>query len=123
MERMEDLVDQVIAAFDARRRIGLSATSASLTAADKELQRWHELVEARLRAFRHSTIDRSVLLDRVRHRFRGNDWAADFAGVASELQEMVRDEFRRYLTDNGVPQDAASRIVEGYSIGALLHEP
>lgn len=48
MDRIEDLVDQVIAAFDARRRVGWSATTPSLTGAGKELGRWHELVEARL---------------------------------------------------------------------------
>ena len=122
MDQMQDLVDQVIAAFDARRRIGWSATSLSMTGGHKELERWHGLVEARLKAFRHSAVDRSALLDRVRRRFRGKEWAADFIGVADELQEMARDDLRQHLTDNGMSEDSASRLVQGYSIGALLHD-
>ena len=81
------------------------------------------LVEARLKAFRHSTVDRSALLDRVRRRYDAAEWTADFAGVADELQKMARDDLRRHLIDNGMPTQAAEKVVAGYSIGALLGEP
>lgn len=122
MEAIENLVDKAIDAFNARRRTGMNLTSVSLISADKELERWHGLVESRLKAFRHSDIDRGLLLSRGRRRFKGKEWAADFAGIADELQEMIRDDLRKHLADNGMPDEAAQRLVKGYSIGALLHD-
>jgi hypothetical protein len=123
MISLEDLVDQVITAFDARRRTHWHATALPLTDADQELERWRGLVEARLKAFHHSVVDRDALLRRVRRRFEAAEWTADFAGVADELQEMAREDLRQHLTDNGLPEPSAQRIAAGYSIGALLHEP
>jgi len=123
MRQIEDLVDQVISAFQARRRTHWHAVTLPLTGDDQELQQWRGLVEARLKAFRHSTVDRSALLDRVRRRYDAAEWTADFAGVADELQKMARDDLRRHLIDNGMPTKAADKVVAGYSIGALLREP
>lgn len=118
---IEDSVDQVIAAFHARRRVHWQSTT-SPGSADPELQQWHGLVEARLKTFSHSVVDRAALLDRVRRRFQAAEWTADFAGAADELQKMARDDLRQHLVDNGMPEDAASKVAAGYSIGALLHE-
>lgn len=122
MNSIENLVDRVIGTFNARRRTTMSATSVSLISADKELERWHGLVESWLKAFRHSDIDRGLLLSRARRRFKGKEWAADFAGIADELQEMIRDDLQKHLADNGMPDEAAQRLATGYSIGALLHD-
>jgi hypothetical protein len=122
VDRVETLVDEVIAAFDARRRGKWNATTMSLTGASGELRQWWPLVEARIKAFRHSLVDRAALLARARQRFGGKEWSADFAGVADELQNMSRDELQRHLVDNGMPAEAARQVAEGYSIGALLHD-
>jgi hypothetical protein len=123
MSPLEDLVDQVIAMFYARRRAHWHATALPLTGDDQELQRWRGLVEARLNVFHHSEVDRDAFVQRVHLRFQAAEWTADFAGVADELQEMARDDLRQHLTDNGMPEASARRIAAGYSIGALLHEP
>jgi hypothetical protein len=122
MNPVEDLVDQVIGTFESRRRTHWSVTGQPLTVADPKLKRWHELVERRLETLRSATVDRASLLERVRARFRGTEWTADFAGVADELQKMARDDLRQYLMENGVPGESAAKIVEGYSIGAVLHK-
>ena len=122
MDRIKGLVNQVIKAFDSRRRTRWSATGQPLTVTDPELKRWHQVVEERLKTFRFSTVDRFTLLDRVRRRFKGKEWTADFAGAADELQRMARSELQRYLQDNGVPEEPAGKIAAGYSVGALLHE-
>jgi hypothetical protein len=123
MSSVEDLVEQVSSAFESRRRAHWSVTRRPSTIADESLKRWHELVQKRLEAFRFYAVDRAALLERVRKRFRGTEWTADFAGVADELQKMARDDLRQYLREDGVPGKAAAKIAEGYSIGALLHEP
>jgi hypothetical protein len=122
MDGIEALVDQVIAAFDARRRTGWSPTGPSLTEAGAELAPWRERIEARLKLLRHFVVERGPLLERARRRFAGAEWAADFAGVAAELQEMARDDLRNYLVSNGMTEALASNLARGYSIGALLHE-
>ena len=121
MNPLAKLVDQVIAAFDARRRTRWVATLQPVTVSDPSLKRWRALVEERLETFRTSTIERRALLDRVQKRFKGNEAAADFAMVAEELQQMARDELREHLAKNGVPEKTARSMAEGYSIGALLH--
>ena len=123
MSSLEDLVDEVTAAFYARRRTHWHATALPLTGDDQELQRWAGLVEARLKVFHRSVIDRATFIERARRRFHAAEWTADFAGVADELQEMARDDLRKHLTDNGMPEASARKIAAGYSIGALLHEP
>ena len=123
MSQIEDLVDEVIAAFRARRRSHWHLTTSPLIGDDPALQQWRGLLEARLKVFRHSVIDRGVLIDRAHRRFLDGEWAADFAGVADELQEMARDDLRGHLVDNGMSAGVARRIAAGYSIGALLHEP
>ena len=110
MDRIAELVDQVIAAFAARRRTRWSLTSASLTGTGLELEQWKQRVEARIKAFRHSGIDRAALLALVRKRFSGEEWTANFAAVADELQELSRADLRRYLTDNGMPESAAQKV-------------
>jgi hypothetical protein len=122
MSHLEELVDQVINAFETRRRTRWSATRQPLTDADPNLKRWHELVEERLIAFRSSTVDRASLVERVQARFKGTEWAVDFAGVADELQQMARDDLQRYLIDHGVPSASAAEMAKGYSIGALIHD-
>ena len=119
---IENLVDRVIAAFDARRRTHWQPTTLALTGDDGELQQWRQLVEERLATFRNTVVDRAALIERVRRRFHNVRWTADFAGVADELQEMARDDLRAYLTSRGMPETAARKVAAGYSIGALLHE-
>lgn len=121
MPDIDDLVDQVIAAFNARRRTGWSTTAHPLTGDEQQLRQWHGLIEAKLKTFRHSTIDRASLIARSHRRFHGTEWALDFAAVADELQEMARDELQAYLVDNGMPPAAAHQVASSYSIGALLH--
>ena len=53
---------------------------------------------------------------------RGAEWTANFAAVADELQELSREDLKRYLTDNGMPESAARKVAASYSIGALLHQ-
>jgi hypothetical protein len=122
MSKIEGLVDQVISAFQARRRSHWHVVTPPLTGDDQALQQWRGLVDARLKAFRHSIVDRSDLLDRVRRRYDAAEWTADFAGVADELEKMARDDLRRHLIDNGMPTTAADKVAAGYSIGALLRE-
>jgi len=122
MATLEGAVDEVIAAFRARRRMGWSATGPSLTGAGDELGPWKERIDARLKRFRRSVVDRGVLLERVRRRLEGAEWSVDFAAVADELQEMARDDLRAYLTDNGMPEVSARAVAQAHSIGALLHD-
>ena len=86
-----------------------------------DLSPWRERIQARLRRFRRSVVDRASLLERARRRYGGKEWSADFAGVADELQEMARDDLRAYLADNGMSHAAAREVAGAYSIGALLH--
>ena len=123
MDQIEDLVDQVVAVFRVRRRTHWHVTTSPLIGDDPALQQWRGLLEARLRLFRHSVVDRAVLIDRVRRRFHDTEWTADFGSVADELQQMAREDLRHHLVDNGMPTDTARTIAAGYSIGALLHEP
>jgi hypothetical protein len=120
MSHVEDLVDQVMLAFNSRRRRGWNVSRQPLAVSDSELKLWHRLVEERLKAFSNSTGNRNTLLKRARHRFKNQEWTADFAGVADELQQMARKDLRDYLSDNGVTENSAHQIAEGYSIGALL---
>ena len=121
MAGLEAVVDEVIAAFRARRRTGWSPTGPSLTGAGGELGRWKARIDARLKTFRRSVVDRELLLERTRRRFERAEWSVDFAAVADELQEMARDDLRAYLTDNGMPEESARAVAQGHSIGALLH--
>jgi len=121
MDRIDELVDQVIAAFAARRRTRWSLTTAALTDTGLELEQWKQRVEARIKAFRHSGVDRAALQGLARKRFAGAEWTANFAAIADELQELSRADLKRYLTDNGMPESAAQKVAASYSIGALLH--
>src|SRR5947209_11175567 len=112
MDRIEVLVDRVIAAFDARRRKGFSMTGAAFVESREELRPWRERIDARVHQFRHWSVDRPALLDRCRHRFSGNEWASNFEAVADELQNMARDELCRHLADNGMPAETARQVAE-----------
>ena len=122
MATLEEVVDQVIAAFRARRRTGWSPTGPSLTEAGDELGPWKERIDARLKRFRRSVVDRRLLLERMRRRLEGAEWSVDFAAVADELQDMARDDLQAYLTDNGMPESSARAVAQAHSIGALLHD-
>ena len=94
MAGLEAVVDEVIAAFRARRRTGWSPTGPSLTGAGGELGRWKARIDARLKTFRRSVVDRELLLERTRRRFERAEWSVDFAAVADErvvLGELERD--------------------------------
>lgn len=122
MSHIDEVVDQVIAAFNARRRTRWSMTGLSPTGPRSELAHFDPMVKARLEQFRQSMVDRDELARRARARYQGAEWTADFRGVADELQEMSREDLRRFLTDNGMPPEAAQEVAQGYSVGALLHE-
>lgn len=122
MNHLEQIVDQVIEAFDARRRTKWSATTLPLTGDHKELESWRPVIEQKLNAFRHSKVDRSRLIERMQKHYPGGKRLITFEEVANELQELSRDDLEHFLSDNGMPKEVAHRVAQGYSIGALLHD-
>ena len=69
MDGLDELVDQVIAAFRARRRTGWSPTGMPTPPNGGDLSPWRERIQARLRRFRSSVVDRASLLERARRRY------------------------------------------------------
>ena len=121
MDRLEAVVDEVVRAFEARRRLHWTMIEGWLRA-DPTLAHHRPMIEARLRQFANWQVDRDRLLGRMRDRFQGQAWSADFEAGAAELQGLARDDLARHLSDNGVPEADARKIADAYSIGALLHD-